>query len=129
MKNILFVFGTRPEAIKLAPLIKLMEAGKGFSYKVCVTGQHRKMLDQVLDFFEIRPDFDLQLMKDNQTLADITADVVRGVDALIRNQYMPDYVVVQGDTTTAMAGALAAFYSKVKIIHIEAGLRSDEKYS
>jgi UDP-N-acetylglucosamine 2-epimerase (non-hydrolysing) len=130
MKNkVLFVFGTRPEAIKMAPLIKEMERVPEFECKVCVTGQHRKMLDQVLDFFGIKPDFDLQLMKANQTLADITADVIKGVDAIIKNDYTPDYIVVQGDTTTAMAGALAAFYSKVKVIHIEAGLRSYEKYS
>jgi UDP-N-acetylglucosamine 2-epimerase (non-hydrolysing) len=129
MSKILFVFGTRPEAIKMAPLIKAMENDPDFSIKVCVTGQHRKMLDQVLDFFEIIPDFDLQLMKENQTLADITSEVVKGVDAIVKGHFTPDYVFVQGDTTTAMAGALAAFYSKVKVIHIEAGLRSHEKYS
>ncbi len=129
MKKVLFIFGTRPEAIKMAPLIKKMEGREGFSLKVCVTGQHREMLDQVLDFFGIKPDYDLQLMKNNQTLADITADVVRGVDLIIREQYMPDYIMVQGDTTTAMAAALAAFYSKVKVVHIEAGLRSHQKYS
>ncbi|HEY4063424.1 MAG TPA: UDP-N-acetylglucosamine 2-epimerase (non-hydrolyzing) [Puia sp.] len=129
MAKILFVFGTRPEAIKMAPLINAMKNDKLFTCRVCVTGQHRKMLDQVLDFFEISPDYDLQLMKENQTLADITADVVKGVDSIIRHQFMPDYVIVQGDTTTAMAGAMAAFYSKVKVIHIEAGLRSHEKYS
>jgi UDP-N-acetylglucosamine 2-epimerase (non-hydrolysing) len=127
--KILFVFGTRPEAIKMAPLIKQMERVGEFDVKVCVTGQHRKMLDQVLGFFDIKPDFDLQLMKANQTLADITADVIRGVDALIKQEFTPDYIVVQGDTTTAMAGALAGFYSRVKVIHIEAGLRSYEKYS
>lgn len=130
MKNkILFVFGTRPEAIKMAPLVRRLESEPGFITKVCVTGQHRKMLDQVLDFFGITPDYDLQLMKANQTLADITSDVIKGVDRILREEFLPDYVVVQGDTTTAMAGALAAFYSKVKVIHIEAGLRSYEKYS
>ncbi|HWJ03959.1 MAG TPA: UDP-N-acetylglucosamine 2-epimerase (non-hydrolyzing) [Verrucomicrobiae bacterium] len=127
--KVLFVFGTRPEAIKMAPLIKHMERAGTFEVKVCVTGQHRKMLDQVLSFFDIKPDFDLQLMKANQTLADITADVIRGVDALVKNEFTPHYIVVQGDTTTAMAGAMAAFYSKIKVIHIEAGLRSHEKYS
>jgi UDP-N-acetylglucosamine 2-epimerase (non-hydrolysing) len=129
MAKILFVFGTRPEAIKMAPLIKAMEKDGHFLSKVCVTGQHRKMLDQVLEFFHIVPDFDLQLMKENQTLADITAGVVKGVDQIIKEEFRPDYIIVQGDTTTAMAGALAAFYSKVKVIHIEAGLRSHDKYS
>jgi UDP-N-acetylglucosamine 2-epimerase (non-hydrolysing) len=130
MKNkVLFVFGTRPEAIKMAPLIKQMEQTPEFECKVCVTGQHRKMLDQVLSFFDIKPHFDLELMKANQTLADITADVIKGVDAIVKNEFTPHYIVVQGDTTTAMAGALAAFYSKVKVIHLEAGLRSYEKYS
>jgi UDP-N-acetylglucosamine 2-epimerase (non-hydrolysing) len=130
MKNkLLFVFGTRPEAIKMVPLIKAISQTEEFSYKVCVTGQHRKMLDQVLNFFNIEPDFDLELMKPNQTLADVTGDVVRGIHKIISDDYSPDYLIVQGDTTTAMAGALAGFYAKIKVIHIEAGLRSHNKYS
>lgn len=127
--KILFVFGTRPEAIKMVPLIKKMTEDEFFDVKVCVTGQHRKMLDQVLSFFDVKPDYDLELMKVNQTLVDITVDVLKGVDAIIREGFKPDFVVVQGDTTTAMAGALAAFYSKAKVIHLEAGLRSYDKYS
>lgn len=127
--KLLFVFGTRPEAIKLAPLVKIFQETSQFDIRVCVTGQHRKMLDQVLEFFDIHADFDLQLMKPNQTLVDITAEALKGVSDIINTQYRPDYVIVQGDTTTAMVGALAAFYAKVKIIHVEAGLRSGDKYS
>ncbi|WP_460919445.1 non-hydrolyzing UDP-N-acetylglucosamine 2-epimerase [Pontibacter brevis] len=127
--KILFVFGTRPEAIKMVPLIKEMAGDADFEVKVCVTGQHRKMLDQVLNFFNVKPDYDLELMKVNQSLMDITVDVLKGVDAIIKEDFNPDYVVVQGDTTTAMAGALAAFYTKANVIHLEAGLRSFEKYS
>lgn len=127
--KILFVFGTRPEAIKMVPLIKEMTGDSDFNVKVCVTGQHRKMLDQVLEFFDVKPDYDLELMKVNQSLVDITVDVLKGVDEIIKEEFQPDFVVVQGDTTTAMAGALAAFYSKANVIHLEAGLRSFEKYS
>ncbi|WP_345161174.1 non-hydrolyzing UDP-N-acetylglucosamine 2-epimerase [Nibribacter koreensis] len=128
-KRVLFVFGTRPEAIKMAPLIKAMENHSNFEVKVCVTGQHRSMLDQVLEFFDIKADYDLNLMKPNQALVDISSDVLKGITTIIQQDFTPDYVVVQGDTTTAMAGALAAFYSKVQVIHIEAGLRSEDKYS
>ncbi|MCW3074052.1 MAG: hypothetical protein JWP69_1121 [Flaviaesturariibacter sp.] len=127
--KILFVFGTRPEAIKVAPLIKILKEKEGFEIKVCLTGQHRKMLDQVMEFFEIGADYDLELMKPNQTLVDITGDALKGVYHIITSEFLPDYVVVQGDTTTALSGALAAFYAKVKVIHIEAGLRSGDKYS
>ncbi|KAA3437581.1 non-hydrolyzing UDP-N-acetylglucosamine 2-epimerase [Rufibacter hautae] len=130
MKNkFLFVFGTRPEAIKMVPLIKEMRKESRFEVKVCVTGQHRQMLDQVLDFFGVEADYDLNLMKPAQTLVDITGDVLKGVTEIMHQNFFPDYVIVQGDTTTAMAGALAAFYAKVKIIHIEAGLRSGDKLS
>jgi UDP-N-acetylglucosamine 2-epimerase (non-hydrolysing) len=129
LSKLLFVFGTRPEAIKLAPLIKVFQKSSEFDIKVCVTGQHRKMLDQVMEFFDVQADFDLQLMKPNQTLVDITAEALKGVSDIINNQFRPDYVIVQGDTTTAMVGALAAFYAKVKIIHVEAGLRSGDKFS
>lgn len=127
--KILFVFGTRPEAIKLAPLVRFLNNEKHFSIKVCITGQHREMLDQVMNFFSINADFDLNLMKPNQTLIDITSEALKGVTEIITKHFIPDYVIVQGDTTTAMAGALAAFYAKVKIIHIEAGLRSGDKLS
>lgn len=130
MKNkFLFIFGTRPEAIKLAPLIKDMMNEDEFVCKLCVTGQHQKMLYQVLDFFQIKPDYDLQLMKENQTLTNITADILKELDVIIQNKFKPDFIIVQGDTTTAMAASLVAFYSKIKIIHIEAGLRSNEKFS
>jgi UDP-N-acetylglucosamine 2-epimerase (non-hydrolysing) len=130
VRKILFVFGTRPEAIKMAPLIRQLKAYPSlFKVRVCVTGQHRKMLDQVLDFFWIHADYDLALMKPNQSLTDITADALKGVYEIIANGFTPDYVIVQGDTTTAMAGAMAAFYNKTKIIHLEAGLRSGDKFS
>lgn len=127
--KILFVFGTRPEAIKLAPLINELASKEEFICKVCVTGQHKTMLNQVLDFFKITPDFDLQLMKHNQTLASITADIVKDVDEILTTQFTPDFIIVQGDTTTAMAAALSAFYKKIGVIHIEAGLRTCNKYS
>lgn len=130
MTKILFVFGTRPEAIKMAPLVRHCKSFPHlFEVKVCVTGQHRQMLDQVLVFFDIQADYDLALMKPNQTLTDITADALKGIYNIITNQFSADYVIVQGDTTTAMTGALAGFYSKTKVIHIEAGLRSEDKFS
>jgi len=129
MKKILFIFGTRPEAIKMAPLIKEFEKNKGkFNVKVCVTAQHREMLDQVLDFFKIKPDYDLDLMKPNQSLFTITADIIKSLESVL-DSFNPDLVFVQGDTTTAFAGALAGFYKKIKIAHIEAGLRSHNRYS
>jgi UDP-N-acetylglucosamine 2-epimerase (non-hydrolysing) len=129
MRKILFIFGTRPEAIKMAPLIKEFEKNNNyFDIKVCVTGQHRQMLDQVLDFFDIKPDFDLNLMKHNQTLFDITAGAIKGLEKVL-NDYNPDLIFVQGDTTTAFVGSLAGFYKKIKIAHLEAGLRSGNKYS
>lgn len=123
IKN-LIVFGTRPEAIKMAPLVK--EFGKideFFDTKVCITAQHREMLDQVLDFFEITPDFDLDLMKPNQNLYGLTADIVTNLKPVLES-FKPDYVFVHGDTTTTMATSLAAFYSGAKICHVEAGLRT-----
>lgn len=129
MKKILFIFGTRPEGIKLAPLIKKMQQHDAFDVKVCITGQHREMLDQVMSFFEIKPDFDLKIMKPNQTLSDITSDVLKNLHPILSTEYSPDYIVVQGDTTTAFVGALAGFYTHTKVIHIEAGLRSMDKFS
>ena len=129
MKKILFIFGTRPEAIKMAPLIKeFKNHDDKFDTKVCVTGQHREMLDQVLDFFNINPDYDLKLMKPNQTLFDITADSVRKIEKILE-EYEPDNIWVQGDTTTVMTASIAGFYKKIKISHLEAGLRSNDKYS
>ena len=124
MKKVLLVFGTRPEAIKMAPLVKeFQKHPKQFETKVCVTAQHRQMLDQVLDFFEIKPDFDLNIMAPNQDLFDITSKVLLGVRDVLKT-FNPDIVLVHGDTTTSTATALAAFYSKIKIGHVEAGLRT-----
>ena len=129
MKKVLFIFGTRPEAIKLAPLIKeIQKFPSQIDCKVCVTAQHREMLDQVLDFFAIQPDFDLDLMKKNQSLLEITVNALTGLGEVI-NSCNPDYIIVQGDTTTAFVGALTGFYNKSKIVHIEAGLRTGNKYS
>ncbi|NJB37071.1 non-hydrolyzing UDP-N-acetylglucosamine 2-epimerase [Croceivirga sp. JEA036] len=123
IKN-LIVFGTRPEAIKMAPLVKAFEANNNnFETKVCITAQHREMLDQVLDFFEIIPDFDLNLMKPNQNLYSLTADIILSLKSILED-FNPDYVYVHGDTTTTMAASIASFYSKAKVCHIEAGLRT-----
>ncbi len=128
-QSILFVLGTRPEAIKLAPLILKCKALPGvFLVRVCLTGQHKEMLYQVLSFFQISADYDDVEMKNDQTLFDVTVNVLRGLERVLQN-FSPDYVVVQGDTTSAFAGALAAYYKKIKIIHIEAGLRSSDLYS
>lgn len=125
--KILFFFGTRPEAIKMAPLIKeFQKSSEGFDIKVCVSAQHREMLDQVLHFFEIKPDFDLNIMQQNQNLFDITTEALNGIKEVI-SHYQPNWLMVQGDTTTTFVGALAAFYEKVKVAHIEAGLRSFHK--
>ncbi|MTI20485.1 UDP-N-acetylglucosamine 2-epimerase (non-hydrolyzing) [Fulvivirga sp. RKSG066] len=122
MKHI-FIFGTRPEAIKMAPLIKAFQKDPSQDIVVCVTGQHKEMLDQVLQFFDISPDYDLQLMGKNQTLYDITAKALLGLKPILEKE-SPDNIIVQGDTTTAFVGALAGFYEKMKVSHIEAGLRS-----
>lgn len=129
MKKVLLVFGTRPEAIKMAPLaIKLKALEKNFETKVCVTGQHREMLDQVLDLFELQPDFDLNLMRPGQTLADVTSGVLEGLNSVFGN-WLPDIVIVHGDTATTFAASLAAYYHKVKVAHVEAGLRTGNIYS
>lgn len=122
----LFIFGTRPEAIKMAPVIKEFLADNSFETKVCVTAQHREMLDQVLNFFEIIPDFDLNLMKPNQNLYTITADVITKLKDVLE-EFEPDYVFVHGDTTTTMAASLASFYHGTKVCHVEAGLRTFNK--
>jgi UDP-N-acetylglucosamine 2-epimerase (non-hydrolysing) len=121
------IFGTRPEAIKMAPLIKVFLQHKdGFETKVCVTAQHRQMLDQVLAFFEITPDYDLNLMRPGQNLFQLTADVIVGLKPILE-EFSPDIVFVHGDTTTSSAAALAAFYSGAKVAHVEAGLRTYNK--
>ena len=126
--KVLTVFGTRPEAIKLAPVVKALAAASDIESRVCVTAQHREMLDQVLDLFGIVPDDDLNLMRDRQTLAGITAAALDGVMDVI-GKFNPDYVVVQGDTTTTFAAGLAAYYSKVAVAHVEAGLRTGDMYA
>ena len=129
MKKILLVFGTRPEAIKMAPLVKKLQAmHEAFQTVVCVTGQHREMLDQVLRLFEITPDYDLNIMKPNQDLYDITSRILLGMRDVLR-EVQPDIVLVHGDTTTSMAAALAAFYQQISVGHVEAGLRTGNIYS
>ena len=129
MKKILLVFGTRPEAIKMAPLVKKLQANpEEFQTVVCVTGQHREMLDQVLRLFDITPDYDLNIMKPNQDLYDITSRILLGMRDVLK-EVQPDIVLVHGDTTTSMAAALAAFYQQIPVGHVEAGLRTGNIYS
>ncbi len=128
MIKVMSIFGTRPEAIKMAPLVKELERRKEIQSIVCVTAQHRQMLDQVLETFDINPDYDLNIMKQGQTLADITTAALRGLEDVIKGA-QPDIVLVHGDTTTTFSAALAAFYNHVAIGHVEAGLRTDNKYS
>lgn len=129
MKTVLLVFGTRPEAIKMCPLVKEFKRyPELFNTKVCVTGQHREMLDQVLHIFDIHPDFDLNIMKQGQDLYDITSRVLLGMRDILR-QVEPDVVLVHGDTTTSTAAALAAFYQQIPVGHVEAGLRTNNIYS
>lgn len=123
IKN-LIIFGTRPEAIKMAPLVKeFQQNNQDFETKVCITAQHREMLDQVLEFFEIQPDYDLDLMKPNQNLYTLTSDIITGLKPVLE-EFKPDYVYVHGDTTTTMASSIASFYSGAKVCHVEAGLRT-----
>ena len=128
MIKVMSIFGTRPEAIKMAPLIKELEKRENIKSIVCVTAQHREMLDQVLETFKITPDYDLNIMKKDQTLGEVTTRALIGLEEVIRKS-KPDIVLVHGDTTTTFAGALAAFYNQVAIGHVEAGLRTDDKYS
>ena len=128
INKVMFAFGTRPEAIKMAPLIKTFQADKDFVTKICVTAQHREMLDQVLNIFDINPDYDLNIMKPGQDLFDVTANVLSGMKHVL-SDFNPDIVLVHGDTTTTSACSLAAFYNKIKIGHIEAGLRTGDIYS
>jgi len=126
--KILTVFGTRPEAIKMAPVVKALAANPNFNAKVCVTAQHRQMLDQVLEIFDIRPDFDLNLMKPGQDLSDVTGNVLLGMRDVYK-QWQPDIILVHGDTTTSMAASLSAYYARIKVGHVEAGLRTHNKYA
>ena len=129
MKNVMLVFGTRPEAIKMAPLVKeFQKHSNEFKTIVCVTGQHREMLDQVLHLFEITPDYDLNIMKQGQDLYDVTARVLVGMRDILK-EAQPDVVLVHGDTTTSTAAALAAFYQQIPVGHVEAGLRTNNIYS
>ena len=126
-KKIITIFGTRPEAIKMAPLVKELERREEIESKVCVTAQHREMLDQVLELFDIKPDFDLNIMETRQTLTGITNKVLEGLEEVFEKE-KPDMILVHGDTTTTFAGALAAFYQQIKVGHVEAGLRTFNKY-
>jgi len=128
MKKIMLVFGTRPEAIKMAPLVKELQQQKEFETLVCVTAQHREMLDQVLEIFDINPDFDLDIMKQRQTLITITNNVLSELDTVYK-EVKPDLVLVHGDTSTTFVGSLAAFYNQIPVGHVEAGLRSFDNYS
>jgi len=125
--KIFTIFGTRPEAIKMAPLVKELEKREGIISKVCVTAQHREMLDQVLNYFDIKTDYDLNIMKSKQTLTGITTKVLEGLEEVFEEE-KPDMILVHGDTTTTFGGALAAFYKQIKVGHVEAGLRTFDKY-
>ncbi|WP_147694357.1 non-hydrolyzing UDP-N-acetylglucosamine 2-epimerase [Vogesella mureinivorans] len=126
--KVLTVFGTRPEAIKMAPLVHALAAADGIDSKVCVTAQHREMLDQVLALFEIQPDYDLNIMKPGQSLSQITSTILQGMEPVLAD-FKPDIVLVHGDTSTTLAASLAAFYARIKVGHVEAGLRTGNLYS
>ena len=128
MIKVMTIFGTRPEAIKMAPLIKELESRDEIQTVVCVTAQHRQMLDQVLEAFSVAPDYDLNIMKQGQTLAEITTNALIGLEEVMK-EVQPDIVLVHGDTTTTFAGALSAFYCHIPVGHVEAGLRTYNKYS
>ena len=128
MRNILVVVGTRPEAIKMAPLVRRLQQSSNFAVTVCSTGQHQEMIHQVFRLFQIEPDIDLHLMQPDQTLSDLTARVLHGMDRILR-QNRPDRVLVQGDTTTTFATSLAAYYQKIPVGHVEAGLRTGDIYA
>lgn len=127
-KRILTVFGTRPEAIKMAPLVKALAANEAFDSKVCVTAQHREMLDQVLSLFKIIPDYDLNIMSPNQSLSKITSRILEALETVLA-EFKPDYILVHGDTATTFAATLAAYYARVPVCHVEAGLRTGDVYS
>ena len=123
MNNIMLVFGTRPEAIKMCPLVNELKARNNLNITVCVTGQHRQMLDQVLEAFSVTPDFDLSIMKEKQTLFDVTTSILERIKAVLE-QEKPDVVLVHGDTSTTFVTALACFYLQIPVGHVEAGLRT-----
>ena len=125
--KVMSVFGTRPEAIKMAPLVKILEQTQGITSLVCVTAQHRQMLDQVLEIFDLHPDYDLDIMQTGQTLSGITTRALTGLEQVMAKE-KPDLVLVHGDTTTTFAGALAAYYNQIPVGHVEAGLRTYDKY-
>jgi len=126
--KVLTIFGTRPEAIKMAPLVETLAADPRFEAKVCVTAQHREMLDQVLELFAIKPDYDLNLMKPGQDLTDVTCGILKGLKPILE-EFKPDYVLVHGDTATTISSTLAAYYQQIKVGHVEAGLRTNNIYS
>lgn len=126
--KVMTVFGTRPEAIKMAPLVKELNEAEGIESILCVTAQHREMLDQVLELFHLTPDYDLNIMKKNQTISQITSNVLVGLEDVLKKE-KPDVVLVHGDTTTTFAAGLASFYQQIKVGHVEAGLRTYDKYS
>ena len=128
INKVMFAFGTRPEAIKMAPLIRVFQADKDFDTRICVTAQHRQMLDQVLEIFDIKPDYDLNIMKPGQDLFDVTTNVLSGMKYVL-SDFNPDIVLVHGDTTTSSVCSIAAFYLKIKVGHVEAGLRTGNIYS
>ncbi|MBR2021561.1 MAG: UDP-N-acetylglucosamine 2-epimerase (non-hydrolyzing), partial [Clostridia bacterium] len=128
MKTVMLVFGTRPEAIKMCPLVNELKTRKNLNTVVCVTGQHRQMLDQVLEAFSVTPDYDLSVMKEKQTLFDITTNILNGIGAVL-DEVKPDVVLVHGDTSTTFVTALACFYKQIAVGHVEAGLRTYNIYS
>ena len=128
MKKVMLVFGTRPEAIKMCPLVNELKKRKGIKTIVCVTGQHRQMLDQVLEAFGVVPDYDLSIMKDKQTLFDITTNILERIKSVLE-EVVPDVVLVHGDTSTTFVTALACFYLQIPVGHVEAGLRTYNIYS
>ncbi len=128
MKKVMLVFGTRPEAIKMCPLVNELKKRENIETKVCVTGQHRQMLDQVLETFDVKPDYDLAIMKDKQTLFDVTVNILNSIKEVLEKE-RPDVVLVHGDTTTTFVTALACFYLQIKVGHVEAGLRTNDIYS
>ena len=127
MMRVLAIFGTRPEAVKMAPVVAALKRSPGIETRVCITAQHREMLDQVLELFAIQPDIDLDLMRPNQSLAELTASIFTNLDPVLKRE-QPDWVLVQGDTTTVMAASLLCYYNRIKVGHVEAGLRTHDKW-
>ena len=125
--RVLSIFGTRPEAVKMAPVVEQLADTPGVESCVCVTAQHRQMLDQVLDLFDIQPDYDLDIMRPDQALSELTAALFTGLDPVLQDAH-PDWVLVQGDTTTVMVAALLAYYHRMRVGHVEAGLRTGDKW-